>query len=167
MRETLCDSCKQEPEENRKKAELPSVIRKLFLIHSTPKIYWSVTELLILDTMNVISFLQCLLGTTRPFSVMHSGWEKIKKEHKDVWVPCLNCLQRDLLLCMDCRMEERFGFFLPLQLSSITPANVAVLDISHDITPHTVPGHVFSRSFWKLQVNTLSPAKNPSPTRFI
>lgn len=120
-----------------------------------------------LDTINIISLLQCLLGMTRPFPVMHSGWEKMKEEHKDVWVPCLNCLQRDLLLYIDCRMEERFGFFLPLQPCSMTSANFAVLDISHDVTPHTVPGHVVTHSSCKLKLSTLSPAKEPHSTRFI
>lgn len=113
--------------------------------------------------MNIISLLQCLLGMTRPFPVMHSGWQKMKKEHKAVWVSCLNCLQRDLLLYMDCRMEKRFGFFLPLQ--QFTPANFAVLDISYDIRPHTVRGHVVSRSSWKLQL--VLPAKKPHPTIFV
>lgn len=109
--------------------------------------------------MNIISLLQRLLGTTRPFPVMHSGWQKMKEEHKAVWVSCLNCLQRDLLLYMDCRMEKRFGFFLPLQ--QFTPTNFAVLDISYDIKPHTVRGHVVSHSSWKLQL--VLPAKKTTP----
>lgn len=43
----------------------------------------------------------------------------------------------------------------------------AVLDTSCDITSHKVPVHAVSHSSWKLELNTLSPAKNPNPTRFI